>query len=79
MSTDPKPKANNASENERHFTQMQQIKKEKNFIKGTQQQRYSAYNNCNSIAYKNNYYNNMDSVNLIFNNFESRDLYSQHY
>jgi len=40
MSTDPKVKVNPSSENERHFMQMQQIKKEKNFIKGTQQQRY---------------------------------------
>lgn len=29
-----------------------------------------------SMAFKNTYYNNMDSVNLIFNNFETRDAYN---
>jgi hypothetical protein len=32
-----------------------------------------------SMAFKNTYYNNMDSINLLFNNFETRDAYNQHY
>jgi len=66
MATEQKP----PTEHEKHLMVLQHIKKEKRFNKGTQQQ---------SIAYKNNFYNNMDSIGLILNKFQQRDTYNNHY